>query len=63
MNTKEGITYKGEYTKRTENGELFQADGVLNPQEIALSKIDKLVFADGILIVDYSSKHHQTILT
>ena len=63
MNTKEGITYKGEYTKRTENGELFQADGVLNPQEIALSKIDKLVLADGILIVDYSSKHHQTILT
>ena len=63
MNAKEGITYKGEYTKRTENGELFQADGVLNPQEIALSKIDKLVLADGILIVDYSSKHHQTILT
>ena len=63
MNTKEGITYKGEYTKRTKNGVLFQADGVLNPQEIALSKIDKLVLADGILIVDYSSKHHQTILT
>ena len=63
MNTKEGITYKGEYTKRTENGVLFQADSVLNPQEIALSKINKLVLADGILIVDYSSKHHQTILT
>ena len=63
MNTKEGITYKGEYTKITKNGVLFQADGVLNPQEMALSKIDKLVLADGTLIVDYDSKHHQTILT
>ena len=63
MNTKEGITFKGEYTKRTKNGVLFQADGVLNPQEIALSKIDKLVLADGTLIVDHGSKHHQTILT
>ena len=63
MNTKEGITYKGEYTKRTKNGVLFPADGVLNLQEIALSKIDKLVLADGTLIVDYDSKHHQTILT
>ena len=63
MNTKEGITYKGEYTKRTKNGVLFQADGVLNPQEIALSKIDKLVLANGTLIVDHGSKHHQTILT
>ena len=63
MNTKEGITFKGEYTKRTKNGVLFQADGVLNPQEIALSKIDKLVLADGTLIIDYGSKHHQTILT
>ncbi|HIM27179.1 MAG TPA: hypothetical protein EYM74_06255 [Candidatus Marinimicrobia bacterium] len=63
MNTKEGITYKGEYTKRTENGALFQADSVLNPQEIALSKINKLVLADGTLIIDYGRKYHQTIIT
>lgn len=63
MNTKEGITYKGEYTKRTENGVLFQADSVLNPQEIALSKINKLVLADGTLIIDYGRKNHQTIIT
>jgi len=63
MNTKEGITYKGEYTKRTENGVLFQADSVLNPQEIALSKINKLVLADGTLIIDYGRKYHQTIIT
>ena len=63
MNTKEGITYKGEYTKRTENGVLFQADSVFNPQEIALSKINKLVLADGTLIIDYGRKYHQTIIT
>jgi hypothetical protein len=63
MNTKEGITFKGEYTKRTKNGVLFQADSVLNPQEIALSKINKLVLADGTLIIDYGRKYHQTIIT
>ena len=63
MNTKEGITYKGEFTKRTENVVLFQADGALNPQEIALSKINKLVLADGTLIIDYGRKYHQTIIT
>ena len=63
MNTKVGIAYKGEYTKRTENGVLFQADSVLNPQEIALSKINKLVLADGTLIIDYGRKYHQTIIT
>ena len=51
--TVSGITYEGEYTERTENGVMFQVDGALNPQEIALSKVDRLILSDGTLIIDY----------
>jgi len=51
--TVSGITYEGEYTERTENGVMFQVDGALNPQEIALSKVDRLILSDGTLLIDY----------
>ena len=51
--TVSGSTYEGEYTERTENGALIQVDGVLNPQEIALSKVDRLILSDGTLLIDY----------
>ena len=51
--TVSGSTYEGEYTERTENGVLFQVDGALNPQEIALSKVDRLILSDGTLFIDY----------
>jgi len=51
--TVSGSTYEGEYTERTENGVMFQVDGALNPQEIALSKVDRLILSDGTLLIDY----------
>ena len=51
--TVSGSTYEGDYTERTENGVMFQVDGALNPQEIALSKVDRLILSDGTLLIDY----------
>ena len=51
--TVSGSTYEGEYLRKTENGVLFHAKGLINPQDIALSQIDRLILSDGTLFIDY----------
>ena len=48
--TVSGSTYEGEYLRKTENGVLFHAKGLINPQDIALSQIDRLILSDGTFI-------------
>ena len=48
-----GSTYEGEYLRKTENGVLFHAKGLINPQDIALIQIDRLILSDGTLFIDY----------
>ena len=51
--TVSGSTYEGEYLRKTENGVLFHAKGIINPQDIALTQIDRLILSDGTLLIDY----------
>ena len=51
--TVSGSTYEGEYLRKTENGVLFHANGIINPQDIALTQIDRLILSDGTLFIDY----------
>ena len=51
--TVSGSTYEGEYLRKTENGVLFHAKGLINPQDIALIQIDRLILSDGTLFIDY----------
>ena len=51
--TVSGSTYEGEYLRKTENGVLFHAKGIINPQDIALTQIDRLILSDGTLFIDY----------
>ena len=48
-----GKTFEGEYLRKTENGVVFHANGLINPQDIALSQIDRLILSDGTLFIDY----------
>jgi len=48
-----GKTFEGEYLRKTENGVVFHAKGLINPQDIALSQIDRLILSDGTLFIDY----------
>ena len=51
--TVSGKTFEGEYLRKTENGVLFHAKGIINPQDIALTQIDRLILSDGTLLIDY----------
>ena len=51
--TVSGKTFEGEYLRKTENGVLFHAKGLINPQDIAITQIDRLILSDGTLFIDY----------
>ena len=51
--TVSGKTFEGEYVRKTEKGVLFHAKGIINPQDIALTQIDRLILSDGTLFIDY----------
>ena len=51
--TVSGKTFEGVYLRKTENGVLFHAKGLINPQDIALIQIDRLILSDGTLFIDY----------
>ena len=48
-----GKTFEGEFLRKTESGVLFHAKGIINPQDIALTQIDRLILSDGTLFIDY----------
>ena len=48
-----GQTFEGEYLRKTENGVLFHANGNINPQDIALTQINRLILSDGTYFIDY----------
>ena len=51
--TVSGKTFEGEYVRKTEKGVLFHAKGLINPQDIAITQIDRLILSDGTLFIDY----------
>ena len=48
-----GTEYKGEFISKTDNSISFKAVGMLNAQKIHIKTIERLILADGTVVIDY----------
>ena len=51
--TMKGTEYKGEFISKTDNSISFKAVGMLNAQKIHIKTIERLILADGTVVIDY----------
>ena len=51
--TTKGTEYKGEFISKTDNSISFKAVGMLNAQKIHIKTIERLILADGTVVIDY----------
>ncbi len=51
--TIKGTEYKGEFISKTDNSISFKAVGMLNAQKIHIKTIERLILADGTVVIDY----------